>query len=249
MLKQERQELILSEITSNNKVHSADLSLKLNVSEDTIRRDLKELADQGYLKKVHGGAMANPVGPQLVKQESISHETERQELINKCLPLIRPNAILIIEGNETASILADQLPTELSLTVFTNSLPVVNRLIHANHIDTHFIGGKIAVSHQGTMGTEVVQNLADIQADLCFMEFTGIHSEIGITSSDRDYAITLKAMLKSASELIGMTLSKDIGSMQPFRVATTDKLSKLVTELEVPTKQLTAFKEKGVKVL
>lgn len=249
MLKQERQELILSEITSNNKVHSADLSLKLNVSEDTIRRDLKELADQGYLKKVHGGAMANPVGPQHVKQESISHESERQALINKCLPLIRPNAILIIEGTDTASILADQLPSDSSLTVFTNSLPVANRLLHAHHVDTHFIGGKISVTHQGTMGTEVVQNLADIQADLCFMEFAGIHPEIGITSSDREYSITLKSMLKSASELIGMSLSKDIGSVQPFRVAPTDSLSKLVTELEIPSKQLDAFKDKGVKVL
>ncbi len=249
MLKQERQELILSEITTHNKVHSADLSLKLNVSEDTIRRDLKELADQGYVKKVHGGAMANPIGPQSTQQESISHESERQDLINKCLPLIRPNTILIIEGTETAAILAEQLPLDLSLTVFTNSLPVANRLLQVPQIDTHFIGGKISMKHQSSMGTEVVQNLADIQADHCFMEFTGIHPEIGVTSSDREYAITLKAMLKSATELIGLSLSKDIGSMQPFRVASTDKLSKLVTELDSPTKQVAAFSDKGVEVL
>ncbi|MDW3194976.1 MAG: DeoR/GlpR family DNA-binding transcription regulator [Cytophagales bacterium] len=249
MLKQERQELILSEITAQNKVHSADLSLKLNVSEDTIRRDLKELADQGYVKKVHGGAMANPVGPQSIQQESISHESERQVLINKCLPLIRPHGILIIEGTETAALLAEQLPSDLSLTVFTNSLPVANRLLHVHHVDTHFIGGKISVKHQGTMGTEVIQNLADIQADQCFMEFSGIHPEIGITAADREYAITLKAILKSSTELIGLSLSKDIGTMQPFRVATTDKLSKLVTELEQPNKQVATFLDKGVDVL
>lgn len=249
MLKQERQEFILSEITANNKVHSADLSLKLNVSEDTIRRDLKELADQGYVKKVHGGAMANPVGPQSTQQESISHEAERQHLVNKCLPLIRPNSIIIIEGTETAALLAEQLPSDISLTVFTNSLPVANRLLNAHQADTHFIGGKVSVKDQSTMGTEVVQNLADIQADLCFMEFAGIHPEIGITSSDREYAITLKAMIKSASTLVGLSLSKDIGTMQPFRVATTDKLSKLVTELEHPTKHLDAFTDKGVAVL
>lgn len=249
MLKQERQELIISEITANNKVHSADLSLKLNVSEDTIRRDLKELADLGFIKKVHGGAMANPVGPKHEPQESISHEEERQVLIDKCLPLLQPNAILIIEGTKTAAILADQLPTDLSLTVFTNSLPVANRLMAAHHVDTHFIGGKISPTHRATMGSEVIQNLLEIQADLCFMEFTGLHPEIGITSSDREYAITLKAMLKSATKLIGLSLSKDIGTMQPFRVATTDKLSKLVTELEQPTRQVAAFQDKGVEVL
>ncbi len=249
MLKQERQELILSEITSNNKVHSVDLSLKLNVSEDTIRRDLKELADQGYVKKVHGGAMANPVGPQLEKQESISHENERQLLINKCIPLLKPNAILIIEGSETAAMFADYLPADFSLTVFTNSLPVANRLLHAHHVDTHFIGGSISIEHRSTMGTEVIQNLADIQADFCFMEFSGIHAEIGITSSNREYAMTLKAMIRSANELIGLSLSKDIGSMQPFRVATVDKVNKLVTELEIPTKHLASFSAKGVEVL
>lgn len=249
MLKQERQELILSEVTANNKVHSADLSLKLNVSEDTIRRDLKELADLGYLKKVHGGAMANPVGPQHEKQQSISHESERLEMISKCLPLIQPNAILIIEGSESAAVLADQLPSDFPLTVFTNSLPVATRLLTAHHVDTFFIGGKISLKNRGTMGTEVVQNLSDIQADLCFMEFSGIHPEIGLTESDREYAITLKAMLKAATEIVGLSLSKDLGHLQPFRVATMDKLSKLVTELETPAESLSPFEKKGVEIL
>lgn len=249
MLKQERQDLILSEITAHNKVHSADLSLKLNVSEDTIRRDLKELADQGFVKKVHGGAMANPVGPQHEQQQSISHEEERHDLVNKCLPLIQPHAILIIEGNQSATLLADRLPTEFPLTVFTNSLPVATRLVNLPYLDTYLIGGKISPTSQGTMGTEVVQNLAEIQADLCFMECSGIHAEVGITTADREYAITLKAMIKSANALIGLSLSSDIGKLQPFRVASVDKLSSLITELNVPSEQLTPFIEQGVEVL
>ena len=249
MLKQERQELIISEITANHKVHSADLSLKLNVSEDTIRRDLKELANQGLIKKVHGGAMANPVELRHAPQEPITHEEERQALSIKCLPFIQRGAVLIIEGTRTAAILADLLPSDLSLTVFTNSFPVANRIMFAQQIETHFIGGKISMTHRGTMGTEVVQNLSEIQADLCFMEFTGIHPEIGITSSNREYAMTLKAMLRSSTELVGLSLSTDLGTIQPYKVATVDRLDRLVTELEHPTAQIATFRDKDVEVL
>ena len=249
MLKEERQNFILSEITSKNKVYSANLSSQLNVSEDTIRRDLKELAEHGYLKKVHGGALANPVGPRHMKQQFISHESERLKMIKKCLLLIPHGSVIIIEGAESASVLAHQLPSELPITVITNSLPVCTRLLTAYHVDTFFIGGKISMKYQGSMGTEVVQNLTDIKADLCFMVGSGIHADVGITVTDREYAITLRAMMKASTKTIFMCLSKDVGQMQPFRVAPIDKISTLVTELEATNDQLISFREKGVDVL
>ena len=249
MLKQERQELILSEITSKNKVQSTDLSLKLRVSEDTIRRDLKELADQGYLKKVHGGAMANPVAPNSEQNESVSYKTERIRIVEKCIPLIHRNNVLIIEGHESAVILADYLPSDFPLTVFTNSLPVALRLLQSHHVETFFMGGKISSRNKSSSGMEVIQNLSEIRADLCFTELSALHMETGMTDSDREYALTKKAILNSASIVVGMSLSTDLGNVQPFRIDMVSKLSKLITELNSENDQLTAFRDKGIEVL
>ena len=92
-------------------------------------------------------------------------------------------------------------------------------------------------------------HITDIKADLCFMVGSGIHADVGITVTDREYAITLRAMMKASTKTIFMCLSKDMGQMQPFRVAPIDKISTLVTELEAINDQLISFREKGVDVL
>ena len=249
MLKQERQSLILAEITANNKVHSADLSEKLNVSEDTIRRDLKELAEEGYVKKVHGGAMANPVSPPKMTSERVTQRSERQEIIKKCLPLIHNHSVLIIEGEETSTLLAEYLPQDLSLTVFTNSLPVAYRLYEFHNIETFILGGQLSSKNRSTKGMDVIHTLSEIPADVCFMELRAIHADIGITDADREYAVTKKAMIHAASHLVTYCLSRDIGGVQPFKVESLDRVNMLVTELDPSHMSLDKFKSKGVHVL
>ncbi len=248
MLKQERQSLILAEVTAHNKVHSADLSTKLNVSEDTIRRDLKELAEEGYVKKVHGGAMANPVSPPKVRSEHVTNRSERLEIIRKCLPLIKNNAVLIMEGEETSILLAQHIPQDLELTIFTNSLPIANQLLQFHNVDTFILGGHLSGKNRSTKGMDVIHTLSEIHADVCFMELRAIHADIGITDSDREYAVTKKAMIKAASNLVSYCLSKDIGGVQPFKVETLDAVGRLLTELDPSHSSLDKFKSKGVDV-
>jgi DeoR/GlpR family transcriptional regulator of sugar metabolism len=248
MLKQERQRLILAEITANNKVHSADLSSKLNVSEDTIRRDLKELAEEGYVKKVHGGAMANPVAPPKAKKELVTYPTERLEIVKKCLPSIHNHSVLIIEGGESSTLLAEYLPQNLKLTVFTNSLSIAYRLFDFHNIETFVLGGHLSGKNRSTKGMDVIHTLSEINADVCFMELRAIHADIGITDADREYAATKKAMIKAASQLIAFCLSKDLGGVQPFKVESLQPVSMLVTELDPDHPMFQNLKSKGVNV-
>ena len=249
MLKQERQSLILAEINKHNKVHSTDLSIKLNVSEDTIRRDLNELSEEGHIKKVHGGAMSNPVTPLGVSNHHVSNKIERLEIMKKCLPMIKHNAVLVIEGEETSSMLVENLSKDLIITVFTNSLPVATRLFEFKNIETFLLGGKLSAKKRSTVGMDVIHSLSDIHADICFMELPGIHSDIGMTEFDKEYAETKRAMIKASSTLIALCLSKNIGSIQPFKVEGIGQVDKLITELSPDSSKLEPFHAKGVEII
>ena len=249
MLKQERHSLILTEINAHNKVHSTDLSIKLNVSEDTIRRDLKELSEEGLIKKVHGGAMSNPSTPLGVRNQDISNRSERLEIAKKAYLSIENNSVLILEGEETGSLLVEALPKDLSITVFTNSIPIASRLYEYQNIETFLLGGKLSQKKQSTTGMDVIQALSGIHADICFMEVPGIHADIGITEFDKEYAATKKAMIKAATNLSVLCLSKDIGSIQPFKVESTEHVKTLITELPPHHHLMRPFRSKGVEIL
>ena len=249
MLKQERHSLILTEISKHNKVYSTDLSQKLMVSEDTIRRDLKELADEGHIKKVHGGAMANPLVPENVRKIHVSHKDERLIIAQKGISKLRDGSILIIEGGQTSQVIADMLPKEIALTVFTNSLNIAMKLSEYHNIETFFLGGKVLNHSKNTTGMDVVNILKDIRADICLLELTGFHADIGITDADRDYAMTKKAMMGAAAKVWGMCISNDLGNILPFKVAHVDQIDLFVSELSKNDSRLDNLRSKGIKML
>jgi len=249
MLKEERQRIILDEIRTHNKVHSTDLSLKLSVSEDTIRRDLKELADSGFIKKVHGGAMANPSMPKVLINPKISYKNERTIIAEKALKFIENGQVLLMDGDSTNVFLAGILPSDLIATIFTNSLQIAGKLVEYHGIETIFLGGKVSNKIRATVGLDVIHSLSEVHADIYFMEISSLHSDIGITDGNREYALTKKAMIKSASQVVALALSSDIGSIQPFKIENVAKINSLITELDIHNEQLNDFKTKGIIII
>jgi len=249
MLKEERQNIILHEIKTHNKVLSSTLSELLKVSEDTVRRDLKELSESGHVKKVHGGAMANPNLPDDFKNYNISKQAERRKLAEKAANLFRNNQVILMEGESTNLLLIDLIPRDISLTIFTNSLQIASKLFDCPNVETIFLGGRISHKHRMALGMDVINALTEIHADLCFIETNSIHEEIGITDSDRENAFTKKAMFQSSSQVIAMCLSEDIGTIQPFKVEGMNQLHMIITEIDPADQQLNRFSNKGVQIV
>lgn len=121
MLKEERHKVIMKEINLHNKVLSVDLGILLNVSEDTIRRDLKELSDQDRIIKVHGGAISKSLVRPFVSNNNIYAHEEKKIIASKAVTLLQNNMTLFFEGGTTILELANQLPKNMNLTIFTVS--------------------------------------------------------------------------------------------------------------------------------
>ncbi|MEO0469496.1 MAG: DeoR/GlpR family DNA-binding transcription regulator [Bacteroidota bacterium] len=248
MLKEERHNIILEEIRAKNKVHSADLSQQLNVSEDTIRRDLRELSENGHLKKVHGGAMANPHVPDHIRSPEFTHRAERIIIAKKATAFVQDHQVLILEGDATSELLVEQLPSDLRATIFTNSPAIAMKLFRFHSVETFLLGGKISHRACKSQGLEVINTLKDIHADLCIFSALSIHGDIGIMDEDREYAITLKTMMQSASRSIALCLSNHIGRIKPFKVESITNINTLITEIDASDDSLENIRSKGVDI-
>lgn len=250
MLKQERQNYILEDIRIYNKVLSSELSQKLGVSEDTIRRDLKELSDNGQIKKVHGGAMSSGgYLPFSHKDREIHAHDEKVAIVRKAIPLIPDECVMVMDGGTTNLELARLLPADLKATVFTNSLPIAIQLSEHPRIETIFIGGRILKNGQITIGMDVINCVSEIHADICFIGTRSIHADFGISDFDREECQAKRALISCAKQVVSLPISEKINTIQPYKVTDISNIHTLITELNPEHPLLGAFKQRGLQVL
>ncbi|VAW26222.1 Transcriptional regulator, DeoR family [hydrothermal vent metagenome] len=249
MLKRERQLEILSQLEESKKVLSTELSLSLNVSEDTIRRDLKELANEGKLLKVHGGALTTAQKVYAFRENEIFDHDKKLIMAKKALTLIEDNDVLIIGGGTTNMELVSIFPPDLGITVFTYSLPVAMRLSDHPKIDVILFGGKLMKSAQVTVGLDMIQNISNMRADACFLSTSGIDIDTGLMEIDWEISQLKKAIIRVCDKVVIMSTVEKIDSKQRFLVCGIDKINHLITESDSDLNLLQGFKKRGVQVL
>ncbi len=248
MLKVERYSIILDEIRAYNSVKSSKLCDILQVSEDTIRRDLNELEEKGQLKKVHGGAMALSYIPSFVKREVQEIQT-KHIVAKKAVNLIEDGNVLIIDGGTSNLQLVNLLPDDKKLTIFTNSIPVASKLCEYSNIDGVLLGGNILRKGHTTIGYAAVEFLQEIHADIFFLGITSVDAENGLTEANRQETTIKKAMLKASKTVVSMVISNKLNSRQSYKVGDINALDVMVTELDPEDEILMPYKIKGIRVL
>ncbi|MEN7548501.1 DeoR/GlpR family DNA-binding transcription regulator [Rapidithrix thailandica] len=249
MLKDERLNYILEEIRTYNKVKSSELSKHLNVSEDTIRRDLKELSDSGKIKKVHGGAMAASYLPYRFKDREIYAHEEKVKIVRKAVNLIKDDNVVIVDGGTTNLELVRLLPRDLKATFFTNCLPVATQLTEYENIEVFFIGGRVLKNAQVAIGLDVINALKDIRSDICFVGTRSIHHEAGITDIDREEAQVKRAIIDSSNQVVSLAISEKLDVIQPFVVGNIQSVNTIVTELNPDNKIFRPYKKMAIEVI
>lgn len=249
MLKEARHDFILNEVRIRNRVLLSDIAGHLNVSEDTVRRDLKDLHQQGKLKKVHGGAVAKSFTPFTIHQEDIYDHPNKEYIARKAVSKIRSGMVVLISGGTTNLELVLQIPQELQATFFTPSLQVGLQLAQLPNIETILVGGKISRGAQISYGTDAIHTLLQIRADICFLGTGHLDAKAGLTEFDWEVVQMKRAMIRAAREIISLTLSAKIDSVQRYQVCTTKEINTLVTELDPGNTMLAEFKKQGMEIL
>ena len=246
LLKNERKSLILKQINIHTRVTFSDLSGLTNVSEDTIRRDLHELSDEGKVIKVRGGAMVSTYHPS-AKPDDVYAQPSKVTIAQKAVKLLEDGMLVIIGGGTTIREVIKLIPDTLKVTFVTVNPFTAMELMNKTNLETIIIGGKMSKYSQMVVGGEAIQKLSDIKADLCLLGTNAMDTE-SISDSDWETVLVKKAMIKSAEKTAILAICEKLNSSMRMKIADLKDLNFLITELEPNDPFLGAYTE-GVKIL
>lgn len=248
MLTAQRKQLILSRLATHGQIVAGELALELGTSEDTIRRDLRELAQQGKLQRVHGGALpASAATGDLRVRQQVSTD-EKQALGRHGAQLIKPGQVVMLDGGTTAIQVARQLPADLRATVITHSPNVAVELAAHRHVDIIVLGGRLFRHSMVNVGASVIEAASRFRADLFFLGVTGVHPEAGLSTGDAEEADVKRALHARAAETVVLASSEKLLSASAFVIAPMKALSLLVVPDGTKPKTVAALRAGGVAV-
>lgn len=245
----ERQAYILHQVNLHNKILSADITQQIDVSDDTIRRDLQELAKEGKIIKVHGGALSPSYHNGHHSKKEIYAYTQKRIIAKKAASLIKNGMFVLTGGGTTIIELARALPPSLHATFISGSIPALFEYSNHPNIEVIVIGDKVAKNSKITVGLEAVSKIKELKADLCFLGVNAINLENGVSDNDWDVVTIKKAMVESSRRLVCLTISEKINSQQAIQVCDSKKIDTLITELPADDVLLQPFVQAGITVI
>lgn len=248
MLTQQRKSMILAALKRDGQVVAKDFAQALGLSEDTVRRDLREMAAEGLLQRVHGGALpASPAVADLTAKRSQSPQAKRA-LGQAAARMIRPGQLVFIDGGTTCLELVQALPSGLRATVVTHSPLIAAALIDHPMVEVALIGGRL-FKHSGVcVGAQVLEGIRRFQADLYVMGVTGIHAGIGLTTGDMEEADVKRALSSAAGETMVLATPEKIGAASPHIIGPVGMIQTLLVAGEVGEGALDPLRAAGVAV-
>lgn len=249
MLKEERHQHILDELNIRNRILLTDIAGKLEVSEDTIRRDLKELHDLGKLKKVHGGAVAKSFNPFSFHQEEIYDHPNKVVIAQKAISLLKNGQAILITGGTTNLEFINLIPKEIHCSFFTPSLHAAMQLSQFRNIETILVGGKVSPDAQVATGGEALNLLNRLRVDLCFLGTGHLDASFGLSEFDWEVVELKQAIIRASRKVVSLTLSAKLNSIQRYKVADLNQINTLITELDPGDHRLDKFRKQELEIL
>lgn len=228
----ERQEQIVRQAHEQGRVDVSEVSERLGVTPETVRRDLTVLEQRGLVRRVHGGAL--PV-EQTEREPSILTrlqlgEAEKRRIAERAIQELPPQGSILLDSGSTTLALARALPVGLGLIVVTNSVAIAAVLANRTDLDLHLVGGSIREITGAAVGSWALSALRDTRVDVAFLGANGFSVEHGITTPDLAEADVKRAMVAAARRPIVLAESGKAGRSHFQRFARVEDISLLITD-------------------
>ena len=248
MLTSERKLILLDMLKQDGKILATSAAASLRVSEDTIRRDLRELAREGMLQRVHGGAL--PASPAMADFSARQHIAvdDKSAIGRAAAQLIQPGQVVFIDGGTTSAQLVRHLAPDLRATVVTHSPSVALGLATHPTIDVIMLGGRLFKHSVVGVGAATVEELRQLRADLYFMGVCSVHPEAGLSTGDFEEACVKRALSAAAADTIVLASPEKLATASPYQVIPLDAVSGLVTMASVPEAALAPYPPRGIGI-
>lgn len=248
LLKKERKDLILKEVNIHTRISLSELADKLNVSEDTVRRDLNELSDEGEIIKIRGGAMSKAYHHSSSINTTYAH-SQKEAIGTKTLTLLKEGMLVLIGGGTTIREFVKLIPDDFSATFMTVNPLTAVELLDKPNIEIILIGGQVSRYSQMTVGGVVHQRLSEVKADLCIIGSNAIDAQVGLTDSDWETVQVKKSMMKAAEKVAVVAISEKLNSVMKMKISDLQEIDYLITELPSDSPKLASFKNSNLIIL
>lgn len=247
MLTEERHQIIRERLSSEGRVLAGDLAKEFDVSEDTVRRDLRELAKAGHCRRVYGGALAPAPNQGSIAQRAATSTEEKERLALGVAGLILPGQTIFIDAGSTNIAIARALRREMALTVVTNAPAVALALSDHDKCRTILLGGILNQDKGACLGGQTLNEVRRIYADVFVLGTCGVDAAVGVTALDAEEAELKRTMVEQSGQLLVPATADKIGTIAPHSVAEASAIDALVSTL-ADDERLSSFRDLGAKV-
>lgn len=249
----ERQQLLAERLQHDGRLAVLDLAEELEVSSETIRRDLAVLEREGVAQRVHGGAVATRaltiLVPNLAQREVVHAEQKRRIAREAARLLPDAGGSIVLDAGTTVNELVDAFPLDRSLTVITHAIPAAAKLIAMPSITLHLLGGRVSDATAAAMGQSTVDALSGLRADVCFLATSAASTAHGLSTPDPDEAAVKRALVRSAHTVVAVFDSSKFSVDHVFSFATYDDLDVVITDTDATDADIAALRDHGVEVV
>ena len=249
MLTSQRKQHLLDVLRRDGQIIAKTLSQTLGLSEDTIRRDLRELAQEGLLQRVHGGAL--PASSAVVNYAAREHIAPSSKIAigRAAAGLIQPGQVVLLDGGTTAMQVARHLHPQLQATIVTHSPTIAVELASHDTVEVIMLGGRLFKHSVVAVGTATTEALSHIRADLYFMGVTGVHLTAGLSTGDLEEAYIKRALSRQAAETWVLASTEKLGVASQYLISPLVEVSGLVIESRVSDEVIAPYQDSGLVIL
>lgn len=218
LLLRERQSLIVQRLKNADRVIAADLAEEFNVSEDTIRRDLREMAAAGLCERVYGGALPVSIKPTNLAERVKAEPERKMKVARAAVSLIENGMLVFLDAGSTNLAIAKCIPASLHLTIATNSPSIANELFDMPNVELIMIGGRVDRKVGAAIGSVALQAAGGLRPDLCILGACGLDKDAGITAFDIEDAEFKQAITLRSRKVLVAVLNEKLGTAAAYSV-------------------------------
>ncbi|GCD20158.1 DeoR family transcriptional regulator [Cellulomonas algicola] len=249
MLTAQRRDVLLDRLHRDGRIVAKDLAAELGLSPDTVRRDLRDLAQAGLCQRVYGGALpASPAVGDLASRRGVS-VASKDRVASAAARLVTPGCTAILDGGTTTLAVARALPPDLDATIVTHSPGVAAALVEHPRVEVVVLGGRL-FKHSGVAcGAAAVEAAERVTADVFLLGVTGVHHTAGLTTGDADEAAMKRALARRAADTFALASAEKVGAASRFAVLPLDEVAGVVTDVADDDPTLVELRRAGIALL
>lgn len=246
----ERQREIVRLLQEIGTLRIGELTDRFDVSDETIRRDLAVLEEQGLLTRAYGGAFAEGVHDETsYRRRMRQNHGEKERLGRVAAAMVRDGSTIIIDSGTTMRHLATHLKAKRDLVVITNGINHVDALLANQTLTLVVTGGVVRRATLGAAGELAVATLETLRADHTFIATHGFSADAGLTYPSFEEVAVKRAMIAAGEEVTLLADGSKCGRVSMVRVAPLDKLNRIITSPPIPDGEREKIEELGIDLV